>query len=158
MKLQSNVNSKLLIFALFSGAKAGAIGGSILGITLVFWAIGKEILRSNQIDLVSSLILFPYFIGIGIVAGVLIGAIIGLVFGIVFSIHGPIKIMTLKKYSLLVGGVIGAIYPLTWLWANIRLENHSEYIEIGIASILLILWGCYTALIGWKTFVKRATA
>lgn len=157
MNLRSGFELRIVWYILFSGGKAGATGGAMLGFFVALFSGIEEIIRFDQSNGLLLLILFPYLMLIGAVIGLLVGIIIGLVFALIISIYWPIETIALKKYCLAIGAIISAIYPLTWFAANVRMGNHSEYIEIGLSFILLVLIGYYTGFSAWKTFMDRMT-
>ena len=154
MNVRSGFGLRIFWYILFSGGKAGTIGGINLGFFAALLLVIEEIIRFDQSNKVF-LLIFPYFMLLGTVVGLLVGITIGLVFAIILFIYWPIKTVALKKYCLAVGGIMGAVFPLIWFVENIRIGNHSEYIEIGLWFVLLILVGCCTGFIAWKTFANR---
>ena len=155
MQLQPQFDFKLFRQNLFSSSVAGMVGGFLL---VLFGSVGLLIddpVSWIMNDLLFTLAMYAWFSIVGVVCGLILGFVAGLLFSALFALLWPMKLPTIKKFSLRVGLAVGVTYPLFTLYHNIRLDYWRESSELLLFSIFLPIWGYLIGVIGFWMFSRQ---
>ena len=141
MAFWNKLKKQRFLIGLVSGAKAGALGGSLLGLTLGFYASIVEHCQGIPC------LLFPisYLLFFSLLFGIVIASFLGLVLTILI-VKEPILVRT----SIVIGILVGACFSLFILLDN----NEFTFIAI-LLAVLNIFWGVRASLYGVNNFLEK---
>jgi hypothetical protein len=133
------LNSKRFFIALISGAKAGVIGGSLIGLTLGihFFLVDSIPLRESYVDIGQFCLLGTFF-------GTIISTLLALI--LAFIVKEAFLVRTSQVIGILIGGLFG-LFAIN--------DNH-EYAIIGwLVATLNIYWSIYASSYGANSYLHH---
>jgi hypothetical protein len=141
MGFWNKLKKQRFMIGLVSGAKAGVVGGLLLGLTLGFYSSLIEHCLSIQC------LLFPisYLLFFSLLFGIVIASFLGLVLTIII-----VKEQILVRTSIVIGILVGACFSLFILLDN----NELTFIAI-LLTVLNIFWGVRASLYGANNFLEK---